>query len=273
MKRALAAVAFAITTGVTAWAGSVSCSLNGNSLDGCYTQSQIFSNDPVDWMVAFGEASKPPSSGPWVTSNQAVNITLTSPGLLQRADNTAFAWDGSEWTLPDFVAGQSITTFVGHFGAPSTPTSTPRFGDNLVGVVGSSPLTITFSSPVLSAGLRISSKTLSDFTATLQAYDSQNHLLGTYAIVASGLGGACSGLGVLDPNPHPCNDAPLLAFLGDPNNPNLPQIARLIVSTNDPNGLFIDTLYVHDVPEPAAIFLTGGGICLFWRLRRRCANQ
>jgi hypothetical protein len=220
-------------------------------------------------MTAFGEADKAPTSGPWSTSNQAVNITLTSPGLLQRADNTAFAWDGTQWTFPDFIANESITTFLGHFGAPATPTDTPRFGDSLVGVIGNSPLTINFSSPVLSAGFRVSSKSLSDFTATLQAFDSQNNLLGTYAIVATGLGGGCDGLGVLDPNPHPCNDAPLLAFLKNPNTPNVPQIAKLVVSTNDNNGLFIDSLFVQDVPEPAAIALVGGGLCLFGLLRRR----
>jgi len=222
----------------------------------------------MDWMAAFGEATQPPSFGPWTASNKSINITLTSAGLLQRADNTSFAWDGEQWTLPDLVAGEHVTTFSGHFAAPSSPSDTPQFGEALLGVISNAPLTINFSAPVLSAGFRISARSLANFTATLQAFDSQNHLLGTYAIIANGLGGACSGLGVLDPNPHPCNDAPLLAFL---NNGNTPQISRLVVNTNDRNGFFIDTLLIHDVPEPSVFLLTGGGLCLFGFLRRRRA--
>ena len=258
---------------MSAGATGVTCSLNG-SLTSCYAQNQIFSNDPVNWMASFGEATQAPSAGPLNTSNNVVNLSLTSPGLLQRADNTIYAWSGSAWTFPDFVAGQSISTFAGHFNAPNAPGA--GFGDPLLGVLGSNPLTISFSSPVTSAGFFISSRSLADFGATLQAYDSQNNLLGTYSIVASGLGGACSGLANLNPNPQPCNDAPLLAFLGqDAFNA---QISRLVAFTTtsgggvDTNGFLLDTLYIQDaaVPEPSVILTFGGGLCFLglWRRKR-----
>jgi len=220
-------------------------------------------------MTALGPADQNPTSGPWQTSNDGVNITLSSAGLLQRAQNTVFAWDGSEWTLPDFVANEQVNTFQGNFGAPSSPTSAPAMGDALIGVVGPSSLTINFSAPVLSAGFMISSKTLANFTATLQAYDSSGNLLGIYSIVANGLGGVCAGLGNLNPNPQPCNDAPFIGFIGQ----NLQsQISSIVVSTNDTNGMFLDTFFIQDsqaVPEPSVIFLMGGGLCVIGLLRRR----
>lgn len=275
MKRTFVLITIVILFAIAAEASSLSCSLygtDGNTVisSACVTQSQIFTNNPVDWLAALGPASNNPSAGPWQTSNNGVNITLSSVGLLQRAQNTAFAWDGSEWTLPDFVANANVNTFQGHFGAPSSPQSTPAFGDALVGVVGPSSLTINFSAPILSAGFMISSKTLANFTATLQAYDTSNNLLGTYSIVANGLGGLCAGLGNLQTgNPQPCNDAPFLGFLGK--NPQA-QIGSLVVSTNDTNGMFLDTLFVQDsqaVPEPSVIFLMGSGLCVIGLFRRR----
>jgi len=272
MKRTFVLSTFVIALTMAAQATSLSCSLEGPNdtvvSTACVTQNQIFTNDPVNWLTAFGPADQNPSSGPWTTSNDGVNITLSSVGLLQRAQNTVFAWDGSEWTLPDFVANDNVNTFEGHFGAPSSPTSTPALGDALVGVVGPSSLTINFSAPVLSAGFDISSKTLANFTATLQAFDSNNNLLGTYTIVANGLGGLCAGLGNLTPNPTPCNNAPFIGFLGQ----NAAQISSLVVSTNDTNGLFLDSLYVQDsqaVPEPSVIFLMGSGLCVIGLFRRR----
>ena len=274
MKRTFVLSTIVILLSLAAEASSLTCSLygpNGTTLisNTCVTQNQIFTNDPVNWMTAFGPADQNASAGPWTTSNTGVNITLSSVGLLQRAQNTVFAWDGSEWNLPDFVTNEQVNTFQGNFGAPSLPGSTPALGDALVGVVGPSALTINFSAPILSAGFMISSKTLANFTASLQAYDSNNNLLGTYSIVANGLGGMCAGLGSLNPNPQPCNDAPFLGFLGQ--NPQS-QISSIVVSTNDTNGMFLDTMFVQDsqaVPEPSVIFLMGGGLCVIGLFRRR----
>lgn len=273
MKRTLVLSTSVMFLAIAAEASSLTCALTGS--DGttvvstaCVTQSQIFTSDPVNWMAALGSADQNPSSGPWQTSNNGVNITLSSAGLLQRAQNTVFAWDGSEWTLPDFIANDQVNTFQGQFGAPSAPSATPNYGDALVGVVGPSSLTINFSAPVLSAGFMISSKTLSNFSATLQAYDANNNLLGTYNIW-NGTGGVCAGLGVLNPNPTACNDAPFVGFIGQNSQS---QISSLVVSTNDTNGMFIDSLFVQDsqaVPEPSVIFLMGSGLCVIGLFRRR----
>jgi hypothetical protein len=292
MRRALFLTFLTAGLGAVLDASSLTCQLTGPSGNiestACTTQDQILSNNPVNWLTAFGEATSNPMPGPLNTSNSAENITLTSPGLLQRADNTVFAWDSatSSWTFPDFIANENITTYQGQFDAPSTPTSCPPgapagscnpwFGDDLLGVVGSNPLNIAFSSPVTSAGFLISSRSLANFQGTLQAYDSSNNLLGTYSIVANGLGGVCAGLGTLSPNPTPCNDAPLVAFLGS--NSSSPQISKLIVTTSqigggfDSNGFFIDTLFVEDgaaVPEPSIILMFGSGLCAIGLLRRK----
>jgi hypothetical protein len=292
MRQALFLTFLAAVMGMALEASSLTCQLTGPTgsvvSTACTTQNQILSNDPVNWLSAFGEATFGPTSGPFNTSNSAENITLSSPGLLQRADNTVFAWDSAtnSWSFPDFIANENITTYQGQFNAPSSPTSCPAgapagscspwFGADLMGVVGANPLTISFSSPVTSAGFMISSRSLANFQGTLQAYDFSNNLLGTYAIVANGLGGVCAGLGSLSPNPTPCNDAPLVAFLGS--NPSAPQISKLIVTTSqlgggrDTNGFFIDTLFIQDgssVPEPSIILLFGSGLCAIGLLRRK----
>jgi hypothetical protein len=287
MRRALFLTFLAAGMGAALEASTLTCTLN-NIATACATQDQILSNDPVNWLTAFGEATFNPQSGPFNSSNFAENITLTSPGLLQRADNTVFAWSSASnsWTFPDFIANANITTYQGQFNAPSSSTSCPAgapagscspwFGDDLLGVVGSNPLTITFSSPVTSAGFLISSRSLANFQGTLQAFDSSNNLLGTYSIVANGLGGVCAGLGTLSPNPTPCNDAPLVAFLGS--NPTSPLISKLVVSTSaigggaDTNGFFIDSLLIEDgagVPEPSIILMFGSGLCAIGLLRRK----
>jgi hypothetical protein len=121
----------------------------------------------------------------------------------------------------------------------------------------------------------ISSRTLSNFTATVQAFDNANNLLGTYAIVANGLGGTCIGLAVLSPNPQPCTDsnsafyspAPWVEVLGSNRD-----ISKLVIQTNDNTGLFIDQMFLNDsqtIPEPSALVLMSGGFGLLAWLRFR----
>ena len=272
MRRAFVLTLFLGWLTASAGAAGLSCALsapNGSVIsNACVSQGQIFTTNPLDWMTSLGPATNPPVVGTWNTSNTGIGITLSSTSMMERAQNTVFAWNGSRWTLPDLVAGQTVNTFQGHFDGPDNPEANPAFGDALIGVLGPGSLTINFSSPVLSAGFQISSRMLADFTATLKAYDSQNNLLGTYSIVANGLGGVCAGLGTLNPNPTPCNDAPFLGFLGS----NIPQISRLVVSTNDTSGMFLDSFYIQDiyvVPEPSMVLLFGGGLCVLGVLKRR----
>jgi len=290
MLRGLVLLASAAVCSVSLGATSLTCSLN-DVAQSCYQQFQ-FSQDPtLSWLSALGAANQGLHSGPWTASNQAVNVTLSSAGLLQRSDNTAFAWDGFEWTLPALVpGGAGISTFAGRFAAPDLPClagppacgyagtdvglTGGQFGDYLVGVIGGAPLTISFATPVTSAGFLVSARTLLDFSATLQAYDSQNNLIGTYAIVAGGLGGTCAGLtAFINGMPQPCTGdngfyapAPFIGFVSSPSN----QITRLVLQTDDNSGLFLDQMYFTNVPEPATVLLTGGGLGLLaWLLRRR----
>ena len=285
-----AATALSVNLGAT----SLTCSLN-NVAQSCYQQSQ-FSLDPtLSWLSGLGAANQGLHSGPWTTSNTAINVTLSSAGLLQRSDNTAFAWDGVEWTLPSLVpGGANISTFAGRFAAPDLPClvgpptcnyagtdvglTGGQFGDYLVGVIGGAPLTISFATPVTSAGFLVSARTLLDFTATLQAYDSQNNLIGTYAIVAGGLGGTCAGLtAFINGMPQPCTGdnayyapAPFIGFVAPPNQ----LITRLVLQTTDNSGLFLDRMYFSAVPEPSTVLLTGGGFGLLaWLLRRRARTR
>jgi hypothetical protein len=299
MRRTLVLLGVAVGVVLNADATSISCTLD-NAAQSCYQQSQVPYDETVNWLTGLGEAYSGPHSGAWSTSNEAINVTLSSPATLQRSDNTAFAWDGSEWTLPDFAPGGSvdvagsteyISTYAGHFGAPNLPsTSGPfatatvgelggEFGDDLVGTLGGAPLTITFSTPVTSVGFMVSARSLANFTATLEAYDSAGDLLGTYMLTAMGLGGACSGLGDFSSgNPQPCTDttsgyyspAPFIAFLGQNND-----ISKLVLQTDDNTGLFLDQMYLNEqvgpqVPEPETLILFGSGLCVFaWLLRRR----
>jgi hypothetical protein len=299
MRRTLVLLGIIAGAVLNAGATDISCTLNSVA-QSCYQQNQVPYDETVNWLTGLGEAYGGPHSGAWSTSNQAINVTLTSPATLQRSDNTGFAWDGAEWTLPDFAPGgtvdisgttEYISTYSGHFGAPDLPsTSAPyatgstgelggEFGDDLLGTLGVAPLTISFATPVTSAGFLVSSRSLADFTATLQAYDSAGDLLGTYLLTAMGLGGACSGLGDFSTgNPQPCTDsmssyyspAPFIAFLGQNND-----ISKLVLQTNDSTGLFIDQMYLDEsfgpqVPEPETLILFGSGLCVFaWLLRRK----
>lgn len=290
MRRRL--VLLALTAGVCAdlRAASLSCSLDGSAV-GCYQQFQFSSDPTLSWLSGLGEATQGLHSGPWTTSNQAINVTLSSPNLLQRSDNTEFAWSGTQWTLPTTI-NPNISTFFGRFGAPDQPclagpptcsySTDPnyiggQFGDDLVGVRGGSPLTINFATPVTSAGFLVSARTLLNFSATLQAYDSMGSLLGTYAIVATGLGGVCAGLADFSTgSPQPCTldnayygPAPFIGFTA-----LSPSIAKLVLQTNDSNGLFIDQMYFTEgVPEASSVVLVSGGLSLLVWLRRRRAES
>jgi hypothetical protein len=192
---------------------------------------------------------------------------------IMRADNTMYAWAGLSmgWTFPGFIPGGPASTFAGHFDAPSAPSPTPEYGDHLVGVNGTGPFGITFGQGVSAVGFSLSTRLQVDFMASLAAYSEDGSLLSTLSVDARGLGGFCAGLDNTS-GPVPCNDAPFLALRASDR-----RIASVVLNTNDPAGVFINTLYLDTsgsmpVPEPGSVILMGGGLlCLGLAARRRRA--
>ncbi len=275
--------------------------------------AQIFTaNDFLNWGApvsdgGLGEAIDPGATNldtVDVTSNLGVGIDVTSDQTLERADNTALAWDAStsKWVMPTMANGFSstINTFAGQFGAPSCEQSGPvcqinnppygpdnypyQFGDPLLGAVGSkdgdADMTFNFTQGLYGVAFEVSSKTAANFIATLDAYDSSGNLLGVYQVNSTGGGGVCNSLtGFLTGGPTPCNDAPLIQFY-DPEG----RIASVVLTVNDDTGAYVDGLSMDDAPllsdtgapEPHTAPLIGIGlICLILAGRRvsRSRNQ
>ena len=208
-----------------------------------------------------------------VATTQGVVVDATTNMGLERADNTAYAWDAAtgSWVNPGTT--YDINTFAGHFGAPSTPTSTPAYGDALLGATGGSysgsddaQLTLNFSQTIYGIAFDVSSASNANFIATLDAYDTMGDLLGVYQVNtnSTNVGGTCSTL-TSTPNPIPCNNAPLIQFY-DPEG----RVASIVLTVNDTNGLYIDELGLTTLasvwnsdpaaPDPQTATLIGGGL-------------
>ena len=240
---------------------------------------------PASGYSGFGEAlaSNPASQGPWyATTAYGIGVTLDPLDTIQmkRFDNTQLAWSTvtNSWIDASSVAGKTLNTFAGHFGAPSTPTSVPPYGDNLIELLplptgGTSDLTMLFSAPVFGVGFRVSSGRSGDFIATLQAYDGAV-LLGTYVVGATGVGGVCAGLtpvGFGNP-PVPCDDAPLIQFADSQG--RITSVKLDVQALNDTTA-FIDGLQLQtdNVPEPATSLLIGIGILSLAGLLKRGTSR
>lgn len=257
-----------------------------------------------------GEAVNPPSSlgqpvdttaaggGSWAVDEQ---IATTSNMMVERADNTAFAWDAaiSQWVFPTFLvygsgSPNSITTFAGHFNAPSYESSTSpygapsnyyggvgQFGDPLLGAVANpqapqadAQMTFDFSQALYGVAFQVSnaSGTNTDFIATLDAYDGSGNLIGVYQVNTNGTGdgGACPGLinPLLPPtysDPSPCNNAPVIQFY-DPEG----RVKSVVLTVNDTQGLYVDGMYLDvSTPDPGPAPLIGGGLVILALLAKR----
>ena len=225
-----------------------------------------------------GPATNHPGGGPWpetvgTTLNAAVDgdaFTITSNDSLTRADNTEQAWNGTNWTNATFV-NPANNYFAGHFGAPSTPTSQPPFGDNLLGAIappggdnGPPIITLTFAEALSYVAFQVSSANNTNFTAQLLAFNSLGVQIGTYQIMDTGAGGFCAGLA--NNGPQPCNDAPLIQFY-DPTD-SIKSVELIL--TDDDSGVYIDTLMVAPIPEPVSSAMAMMGLLLvLWGAKRK----
>lgn len=266
-------VAVIATVAVAPAATIISCIPTGPSTitAACNQQQTFVYSLAVDWGAAFGPADGTTPAGGWTAQVGGMGVTLSAGNDLSilRADNTLYAWSGTGWTLAAFMPGFP-TTFDGHFGAPSTPTSTPPLGDNLVGVSGTGPFNIALSQAVNAIGFSLSTRVQLDFLATVTAYDVNNLVLGSVSVATAGGGGQCPGLADAD-GPAPCNDAPYVAILD-----SLGQIKRISISTSDAAGFYVSALYVDQaapaVPEPGTASAIGLGlVCLLLVAGRRYA--
>jgi hypothetical protein len=160
--------------------------------------------------------------------------------------------------------------FGGHFGAPSSPSSSAPFGDDLLGALapaggdnGLPEITFTFAQTLNYISFQVSSATQSNFTAQLIAFNAQHQQIGTYQVVDTGGGGSCAGL-TSNP-PQPCNDAALLQFY----DPTISIASVEVLMMSDDSGLYIDTLGVNETPEPVSSGLAGAGLLLVLYAARR----
>ena len=169
----------------------------------------------------------PASRSTWpLAANTTINASIgessfpasASNDLLERSDNTEQARSNSSdrWLPATFVDPDNFY-FAGNFNAPTTPTSQPPFGDNLLGAIaptsgaqGEPTITLSFSSPLSGIAFQVSSAANSNFTADLIALDPSGNQLGTYQVADIGDGGMCAGLAATPP--QPCADAPLIQY-------------------------------------------------------------
>jgi hypothetical protein len=245
-------------TALLDWGAPIQGSLTGTNLGGLGPASTSV------WPQAVGS-----------TINAAIDgdrFTITSDDQIERADNADLAWSNvfNAW-VPASFAAPGNRFFSGHFNGATTPTSTPATGDNLLGVIapsgashGSPTLTLTFQVALNYVAFEVSSKTNANFTATLAAFDSLGHQIGTYKIQDTGDGGNCAGLAMSPP--QPCNSAPLIQFY----DPNDKIVSVELTMVDDTTGLFIDELEVAPIPEPRSIVLIGFGMALtLWLVKRK----
>jgi hypothetical protein len=237
-------------TAMLDWGSPVNGSMTGSNMGGLGPATRTYAGG--SWPEALG-----------TTLNAAVDgdaFTIVSNDQLERADNTELAWNGSGWAPALFVDGTN-SYFAGHFNAPTTPTSQPKFGDNLLGALAPSggdngPPTITlhFATALAYIAFQVSSASSANFTAELLAFNSSGVQIGTYQVSDTGGGGFCAGL-AHNP-PQPCDDAPLIQFY-DPST----SIASVeLIMLNDDSGVFIDELMVAPIPEPVSSSLVALGL-------------
>jgi hypothetical protein len=211
------------------WGTAVNGSLSGVNLGGLGAASTSTWPQPVG-----------------TTLNAAVGgvrFTIASNDLLERVDNADLAWSSTfnAW-VPASFAYPGSRFFSGYFAGASSPSSVPATGDNLLGAVapsgvshGSPTITLTFQAPLSYVAFQVSSKTNSNFTAQLLAFNGTVQL-GTFQV--QGQGGNCGFLN--ESPPQPCNAASLIQFY-DPNG----TITKVqVVMVDDTTGMYIDSLEI-----------------------------
>jgi len=282
-------------------AASLVCTFNSDPLS-CLTPSSYAFTDSLLWTSAGSayESAAGMSVGTTPMNNSALAISWTGTsvdatnsvtitdmgGVIGRADEAPWVYAGppvSGWTQPGTNGIPNLLVFQGPF-LFSTSTvvmaadsTTHDVGTALVeNMSNADPDTLTFSENLTAFGVDISSLgNVTDFTATLVAYDSSHDVLGTYTLDTNGtkVGGTCASLGKSPSHGGAgCNDAPFIAIGGTGW-----QISYVVISvTNDatgkPVGFALDGPLFSEgpqVPEPGAWLLAACGLAaMVWHRRR-----
>jgi len=286
---------FITTNDFLDWGAPSPNGFGGAELIGTYTHT-VNANDSSPWTTNTNSGS----DGVSVGLQQA---GFTGTPILQRYDNVASISDG---TGGYFNAGTIISNAQSNFASPPNPSTqynsvaTPYYGDHLIAWQSSpNSIMITFTSAVYAVGFRISSKGPQTGDASqellVQAYGTGNPTPapGDAAMLSYQLHdptgyGTCATLGSDGTStPNPCNNAPYIGI--DTSNPLFGTSAAasiktiVISSLNNPNGFYIDQLFIQDVPfdqqtppgnapEPGTTVLIGSGLVAAGMLTRRKRN-
>ncbi len=188
-------------------------------------------NDFLDWLVLgpeapYGDNNLPPNPSSTLSFG-GLGVTISMPGTQSFA---RFDEGGNTWRSGHFSEGAHL----------------------MFTNVTPGPITLTFGSLIFGIGLRTQAN-MGGFVATLDAFDADGNLVGSYS--APGIGGDCRVEGVV------CDNAPFLGLMSSSAN-----IARVVLSHANPlgaDGFAIDGLSLQtSVPEPGTIALLGSGLLL-----------
>jgi hypothetical protein len=268
----------------------LSCSLNGGAFTttGCYSLATFSFTESLDWANAYGSADTATnpnaiydtSNGPWnaITGNGVTVGATLGPGYtgtqatIARYDNFQMVSVDGTWQPAPFAGYSTYNLYSGMFDAQPDPGAGSP-GDHLLFTNhGAGPLELDFSQGISGALFRISTPTSGDTVATVSAYAVAHPTaldvpIITYTIRATNASGSCATLA--SGPPVPCNLAPYIGIEGG----NL-NILSLVISTTDPAGLLIDTLYLDEsgasteVPEPGTFGYFSAALVLGVVVRR-----
>jgi hypothetical protein len=222
-------------------ASTISCSGSTATIQACMTADSIYWSDQVDWAQLGGLGTTHVTGSSWVaTSANSVQVSLQSNDTIVRADNT-------------------LTSFPGRFAT----------GDHLIENLGLNALSMSLSSPMVGAAIRLSAANGGPFGATFSAYSTAIPSGFPVATVSLMLGGGtCASL----VTGSPCNDAPFIGFF----NVATPFLS-LVISTLD-TAFYVDELFLqksyisgptNPTPEPIMSAMIGGGLAALALIARR----
>jgi hypothetical protein len=270
------------------------CSGAATAANPCYTSKLTSFATELDW-ATFGTPDASIHPGLWTSPTASAVIDVgtnlaADVGGLRTADNYADILDATRWRQRSFFSTPQPYGFQGHFDAPPNTAADSAIvpgapGDHLMGLAANGTtaagaMTVNFTDKLASLGFRLAANQMSVFDATISIFSGLNGtgLIDTLTLTSSGGGGICTSLSSTSNSPFvpvPCNDAPLVGFIGTAG------IKSLTVTTTDATGFYISKLLYTPssgdiiTPEPTSLLLSGFGVALlvFGRRRRRSVQR